>query len=592
MNTNPLTVVVLDTGVDKNHPQLKNCSVEVIDLSGKTEDGLDCIGHGTAVVYLLYKKLPNARIIMIKIFHHELVSDGEKLLQALRYVRTHYKPQLMNLSIGMTLCDIREELQEECNALEELGCIIVSAYDNGGVVSYPAAFKNTIGVDCSLKCKKPDDIFVVESESGITAVGYAGLQRLPWKNASYRSIGGSSFITPIVTGMLGTIIEKGISKKDMIFRLFMNNMIKKKTKKPDTVPKYSNFIKNAITFPFNKEIRTLYRFRKDLEFEWVGAYTIKGLLEEKEDPHDFIKDYKTIRWEENFDTVILGHLKHISLVTGRDYTAELLTKCLKHKKNIFSFDELNSYKHITDEMIQNRLVVYTPNYLPEYLPDNPTGKLRRISCPVICVAGTRSKLGKFSIQIDIRKDLLRRGYSIGQVGTEPSSQLVGMDAAFPYGYDSTVHLSGSQIIEAVNYIIGEIECKNPDIILLGLQSMPVPYSFGNLSYYMIGQTEIIWASEPDAFILLICPLDDLDYIERTINYLEGVAESKVIALVISPVPKYAQHTFLGEEPVLISDEVKEAFYYNVLKRFHIPTYFYESVEDVNKLTDEIESYFS
>lgn len=91
-----------------------------------------------------------------------------------------------------------KELHDVCKKLTNKGVVIVSAFDNLGVVSYPAAFKEVIGVYWDVRCKGPKDYFYVEN-SPINILGYANTQRLPWLNDTYKTVSGSSFIAPYIT---------------------------------------------------------------------------------------------------------------------------------------------------------------------------------------------------------------------------------------------------------------------------------------------------------------------------------------------------------------------------------------------------------
>ncbi|WP_219845157.1 DUF1611 domain-containing protein, partial [Paenibacillus sp. MYb63] len=125
----------------------------------------------------------------------------------------------------------------------------------------------------------------------------------------------------------------------------------------------------------------------------------------------------------------------------------------------------------------------------------------------------------------------------GQLGTEASSLLFGMNEVYPMGYNSSVNVSGGKAISTVNELMYNISRNDPDIILVGSQSQTVPYSAGNIGFYPNHQHDFLLGSEPDAIILCVNPNDNLTYINRTINYLENYIETKVIAISIFPVEK-------------------------------------------------------
>ena len=157
-----------------------------------------------------------------------------------------------------------------------------------------------------------------------------------------------------------------------------------------------------------------------------------------------------------------------------------------------------------------------------------------IGKPILAIVGTGSKQGKFTIQLGLRKELLNRGFSIGQLGTEPTAELFGMDCVYPMGFESSVHVRGFESVYAVNQMMGLIEQKNPDLIIVGSQAHSVPFQAGGLVEYPIPQHEFLLGVQSDAYILCVDDQSPIDYIERTVKYLESLAGGKVIAIVISP----------------------------------------------------------
>lgn len=56
--------------------------------------------------------------------------------------------------------------------------ILISAYDNAGAISYPAAFPEVIGVDSDIRCTRWDDFLVIEGENdNITVYAKGGNHR-------------------------------------------------------------------------------------------------------------------------------------------------------------------------------------------------------------------------------------------------------------------------------------------------------------------------------------------------------------------------------------------------------------------------------
>ena len=95
-------------------------------------------------------------------------------------------------------------------------------------------------------------------------------------------------------------------------------------------------------------------------------------------------------------------------------------------------------------------------------------------------------------------------------------------------------------VQLLNEFMWDIERENCDLIIVGSQSGTVPYDISNLASYPIYQNDILYATQPDYILLCVNSLDEYEYIHRTIKYIEGAIETKVVGLVLFPcVSKYA-----------------------------------------------------
>lgn len=600
-------IVVIDSGVECSHPQLCNYTFGGVTLT-EEDDGIVCheencddhLGHGTAVCYQIKKIAADAEIFMVKIFDDQRRETSVDLLcSAILYAVNVVKPDIIHLSNGVTECADIKQLHKVVQEAREKGIILVSAFDNMGAISYPATFEEVIGVDRSKECTKLYEYMFVHDEC-LNILGFGLEQKLPWCNGGYERVGGSSFVAPIITGYIANLIEKGYSSMEDIKRELEKNAKEVHSVKKGKVIEHPEKINKAITFPFNKEIRTMARTEDMLDFEIVDYYDFRLSKNVGKAISDIVpcenrkvvKNYTEIDWESDFDTLILGHLMEMNMYTNHDFIEELLSLCIEHKKNVYAFDDLSKYRK---ELIQNDsgITMFNPEFKREYLPGNPKKKLRRFGVPVVCIAGTSSQQGKFTLQLMIRKIMLQRGYEVGQLGTEPTSLLYGMDEVLPIGYGSEyMKFTPEEMAYAVNMLMGRIEDKSPELILYGLQSHILPMAMGNIGFYPMYDQMILLASEPDAIILCVNLSDDLAYIKRTIQYLENVIETKVICLVVSPLKRKEINTVFGIHDVVYdSSYVKEKK--SILeKMFDIPILEMKTEEQVVDIVECLEDFFS
>ena len=547
MNRRKVRIVIVDSGIDLSNPLLNDCEIKgcraYVDDNKQVlinSDYYDDIGHGTAIYSIIHKNAPNALIYNIKAFSSERDTSQEDIEIILKYISENIQCDIINLSLGTTQYENHTNFEKIVNELFSKGILIISAFSNDGGISYPAAFNNVIGVDSNRDIKLSTQFeFIEDSIINIRAKG--GKQRVLWKMPEkFAMVEGNSFSAAYMTANIANLIEDNHINKSSINSLLKKNSIKiirGKKKKKSVV---RNFLpQNAIVFPFNKEVHSLVRYSKELSFDMVFYDTkLSGLVGKNTNEIVYGSDYiikniEKLDWTEPFDTVILGHVDELSIVLKKDFINYFVDKCIKYKKNLYAFDNLGKY-NIDNLFIINGLDLYYPSINASYVPNNSFGKLYYIPVPTICVCGTSSRQGKFTLQLSLRKMLSDDGYKIGQLGTEPSSLLYGMDDVCPYGYGFDFKLNGYPFISAVNNMIYKISEKNPDLIICGTQSGVIPYAYDNLNEIPLHSIHFLMGIRPDAIILCVNHHDDFEYINRTINSLENLLDTKVIALVLYP----------------------------------------------------------
>lgn len=597
-------IVIIDSGINHKHPALSNEKIHGINLLNKenANEIEDEIGHGTAVYYLVRRFAANANILPIKIFSDEFSTAYDMLYLALEYVYENIDCKILHLSNGVTYCDEIDCLRTLCRKIREKGIIIVSAFDNGGAISYPAAFPEVIGVDWSLSCRRFSDYeFVDNSIVNIRGIGTE--LRVPWLKEDYILVGGSSFVAPYITSCVYKLMKKNVIDLNEILTELRSHAKKIISYQEDGKLKESFSIKKAVIFPYNKEIHSLLRYSDLLSFEiekicdnvYMGnvGKRINELTKNQIESDLEICDLDQIDWSNlDFDTFVLGHTKEISDVVHRDFISEVLQLCIKYKKNIYCFDNLLPYEELCNQIQLSGCSVFYPCVDENAIPKSNMGKLYHIGKPVIGVFGTSSKQGKYTLQLALRQRFLRDGYQVGQLGTEPSAYLFGLDACYPMGYASTVETTGLNAISTINYMMSKIEQKDPDIIIVGGQSQTIPLSTGNLGLYTLYNQELLLGSEPDICIICVNTLDDISYVKRTIEYLESWIDTKVIAMVLYPLERNLRWSVMGNYTSFISEEELEKKKNELSEEFQRSVFILNRPEEIEELYQQCINYFT
>lgn len=604
-----IKIALIDSGVSQL--DCIECDVEHIDL-GLFDNCDDLLGHGTAIAFQLSKLIDNLKIYSIKVFEYNHRTTEEDFLLALHYVLDNLNVDIVNISAGITMINNYSSLEEIVNRLDETGTILVSAFDNCGVSSYPACLDSVIGVKWDSLCTSAKSHIYVEN-SEVNVLGFGGIQRLLWNDGTNKSVSGSSFAVPYITAKLANWIFENCIKKDNMRSVKARKFLMESADKVISFPK-KNFdriqnkltrdidkIKKVALFPFNKEMHAIIANSDLLPFDIMGIYDPlqmgrcgKKVSECCYCPRDSdltIKLIEKIDWEENFDTLILGHLSLLNSLFKENLENDLIDKCLKFRKNIYAFDELSIDSNLYNKFKQKGLFIDFFALDNSETKDASFGCLHYISAPVIAVVGTSSRQGKFNLQLELRRRFINDNYNVVQLGTEPSSLLFGMDMVYHNGYGSSLKLTQKEELIYINRELWEAS-KDADIVIVGTQSHILPISYGNVGFISFSNQALLSACLPDCFILCVNATDDENHIKRTIKYLESSFESPVVALVVFPISKDYKWSINGNFVRTMGKAELDSTCNRMMETFKIPVYVNDAQYHLNELYLELISFFS
>lgn len=529
---NKIIVVVLDTGIKKNHKffsktDITNLTMNDCQMWIENDENL-VSGHGTAVASVLVKYVNiDIQIISMNIFDKSEEADPFRLISALNYIYNNIQCDIINISAGIHQ-DL-PELREVCNRLKQRRILIVAAFCNTGLISYPAAYDSVIGVDATTSVIHIDEYIYVRG-SMVNIGAMSTNQRVAWTEPDYVIVRGNSFITPIITAKICNLLGAGTVFTDINTSLAAQAV-------RNIEFNYETFLygeykkpKKAALFPMNKETDSLVRFSYMLPFELTHVYDTKysGKLGQKICTSDGtiefdIQNINNCAWD-SFDTMIIGHSQNLSNKANINYKMQLIRSCIDNHKYIICFDE-KDINYLPTDLQKN---IYVPKIKRTEKTSNKFGKLYTIYSPVLAVAGTSSQQGKFTLQLKLRELFQKDGFKVGQLSTEPEGKLFGMNVVYPYGYDGTVDLLGLESIEHVNALMHEIDLTNPDIIIAGTQSGACTIDYNNLASYTNPTTDVLLGIKPDAIIMCINYHDTIDVIKRSIKFLEALVDCVVV----------------------------------------------------------------
>jgi len=149
-------IAVIDTGIDRNHPDLNDKVLPGYDFLSGDADPADTYGHGTHVAGISLAETgnatgtvgvgfsPNIKVMPLRVCDQNGCPTSA-IVDAIYYAAGH-GANVINLSLGGAVGSSSE--RQAIDAAWNAGLVVVasSGNDGSGKVSYPAAFANAIAV--------------------------------------------------------------------------------------------------------------------------------------------------------------------------------------------------------------------------------------------------------------------------------------------------------------------------------------------------------------------------------------------------------------------------------------------------------------
>ena len=211
-----VTIAVIDSGIDANHPELANSIADTFDALGSKE-GPHVHGTGIAGAIAAHAKLmgsaPEVRILAIRAFG--AASGGAEstswvILKSLDYAALH-GAQIVNMSFAGPKDPL---IERGIAATAAKGIILVAASGNAGAKSpplYPAANPNVIAVSGTDAKEK---LFAASNRGNYIALAAPGADIfLPAPDGKYQMTSGTSFSAAYVSGIAALVLERNPALK-------------------------------------------------------------------------------------------------------------------------------------------------------------------------------------------------------------------------------------------------------------------------------------------------------------------------------------------------------------------------------------------
>jgi thermitase len=192
-----ITVAVLDTGVDFNHPDLQGKVLPGFDALGVNPDGRDVQGHGTFVAGIIAQIAPGATILPVRVLDANGLGTVDSIINGLQYAMNN-GARVVNLSLSSNMDS--SPLHKLIQNARSKGISIFAAAgnDSSGGKYYPASY----GEDVAVAATDEQDYRAGFSNwQGYVKLSSPGVNIYStWMGGGYGWASGTSFSTPIVAG--------------------------------------------------------------------------------------------------------------------------------------------------------------------------------------------------------------------------------------------------------------------------------------------------------------------------------------------------------------------------------------------------------
>ena len=199
-------IAVIDSGVHAAHPHVGRLAGAVaFDDDGRlTGDGVDRLGHGTAVAAAIHEKAPEADLLAVKVFDRSLASTGRALEAAIAWTAAQ-NVMLINLSLGTTNVDHRPALAQAIRQAADAGAIVIAAAPDAEHDWLPGGLPGVVSVALDWECAR--DVCHVSAADGEVRIRASGYPRPIPGVPPERNVKGQSFAVANATGLVALAIE-------------------------------------------------------------------------------------------------------------------------------------------------------------------------------------------------------------------------------------------------------------------------------------------------------------------------------------------------------------------------------------------------
>lgn len=315
--------------------------------------------HGTICAAIIRKYLPNAPLTSVKILNGKSKCIKEQLVKSIEWCIDN-GIGLINLSLGTVDYRDFEFIRSVVNHAYERKVIIVAAYSNDDIITYPASLSNVIGVKCDrnnqLKENEyfynnlPWDSIEITARGSYTIKNFNGIE----DNISASNSYAAPFITALVHNIMTTFPHITLEEIKDRLKLDSKNYIEKHEKWNGYLYRNIDWIKGAILFTLGKDSSML-----DSDFFFFNV--VDSVEVDSDSIHDglsYIKNYVE-QTHVSGNTIIVVNERGREPLNGE--VEKFIEDMKKYRKNIVYIDDTDEELNLNIRCLNPEIKLWNPS---------------------------------------------------------------------------------------------------------------------------------------------------------------------------------------------------------------------------------------
>ncbi len=215
----PVKVAIIDTGISKDHPDLKNNIKGGVNTINSRKSWSDDNGHGSHVAGIVgalnntagvVGVAPKADLYAVKVLNANGSGYLSDVIEGLQWAASNGM-RVANMSLG-TSSDI-QSFHDAVVAANNAGVVLVAAAGNsGGTVGYPAAYPEVIAVSAT---DANNNLAYFSSRGPEVDLAAPGVNIYStYKGSNYATLSGTSMASPHVAGAAALVLNTSVGSYD------------------------------------------------------------------------------------------------------------------------------------------------------------------------------------------------------------------------------------------------------------------------------------------------------------------------------------------------------------------------------------------